>query len=82
MRCPFRIERITHGHTGKKTEAAIETPLAKVFEKLGTSPRGLSASQAKVRVYHHFGMETTRHQNFLRVMKQSLHHHGTYMVSQ
>jgi len=32
---------------------------------------------AKVRVYHHFGMATMRHKNFLRTVKQSLHHHGT-----
>jgi H+-transporting ATPase len=31
---------------------------------------------AKVRVYHHVGMTTRRHKNFLRIMKQSLHHHA------
>ncbi len=31
---------------------------------------------AKVRVYRHFGMTTKRHKNFLRIMKQSLHHHA------
>jgi H+-transporting ATPase len=31
---------------------------------------------AKVRVYRHFGMTTRRHKNFLRIMKQSLHHHA------
>jgi H+-transporting ATPase len=36
---------------------------------------------AKVRVYHHFEMGTTRHQNFLRVVKQSLHHHAAQTVS-
>jgi len=36
--------------SAKKTEAAIETPLAKVFEKLGTSPKGLSASKARERL--------------------------------
>jgi len=33
---------------------------------------------AKMRVYRHFGMTTTRHKNFLRTVKQSLHHHGAY----
>jgi H+-transporting ATPase len=33
-----------------KTETATETPLAKVFEKLGTRPEGLSASEAKKRL--------------------------------
>jgi len=36
---------------------------------------------AKVRVYRHFGMGTTRHQNFLRIVKQSLHHHAAHAVS-
>jgi H+-transporting ATPase len=36
---------------------------------------------AKVRVYHHFDMETTRHQNFLRIVKQSLHHHAAHTGS-
>ena len=31
---------------------------------------------AKGRVYRHFGMTTRRHKNFLRIMKQSLHHHA------
>jgi H+-transporting ATPase len=31
---------------------------------------------AKVRVYRHFGMTTKRHKNFIRIMKQSLHHHA------
>jgi H+-transporting ATPase len=31
---------------------------------------------AKVRVYRHFGMTTKRHKNFLRIMKQPLHHHA------
>jgi len=31
---------------------------------------------AKVRVYRRFGMATRRHKNFLRIMKQSLHHHA------
>jgi H+-transporting ATPase len=31
---------------------------------------------AKTRVYRHFGMETTRHKNFLNTVKQSLHHHA------
>ena len=30
----------------------------------------------KVRVYRHFGMTTKRHKNFLRIVKQSLHHHA------
>jgi H+-transporting ATPase len=34
----------------KKADAAIETPLAKAFEKLGTSPKGLSAPEAKERL--------------------------------
>ena len=34
----------------KKTNAAIEIPLAKTFEKLGTSPKGLSAPEAKERL--------------------------------
>jgi hypothetical protein len=33
---------------------------------------------AKVRVYHHFEMETTRHQNFLRIVQQSLHHQASH----
>ncbi len=33
-----------------KTETATETPLAKIFEKLGTSPKGLSASEAEKRL--------------------------------
>ncbi|UCF91973.1 MAG: plasma-membrane proton-efflux P-type ATPase, partial [Desulfobacterales bacterium] len=32
------------------TETAIATPLAKVFEKLGTNPRGLSAAEAQKRL--------------------------------
>ncbi len=36
---------------------------------------------AKVRVYHHFGMATTRHEKFLRTVKQSLHHHAAQTVS-
>jgi H+-transporting ATPase len=31
---------------------------------------------SKVRVYRHFGMATKRHEKFLRVVKQSLHHHA------
>jgi len=31
---------------------------------------------AKVWVYRHFGMTATRHKNFLRIVKQSLHHHA------
>jgi H+-transporting ATPase len=31
---------------------------------------------AKVRVYRHFGMTSSRHKNFLRTVKQSLHHHA------
>ncbi|MEJ2730485.1 MAG: plasma-membrane proton-efflux P-type ATPase [Deltaproteobacteria bacterium] len=31
---------------------------------------------AKMRVYRHFDMETSRHKNFLRIVKQSLHHHA------
>jgi H+-transporting ATPase len=36
---------------------------------------------AKMRVYRHFDMETPRHKNFLRTVKQSLHHHAaqTYL---
>ena len=30
---------------------------------------------AKTRVYRHFGMESTRHEKFLKTVKQSLHHH-------
>jgi hypothetical protein len=37
---------------------------------------------AKTRVYRHFGMATTRHKNFLRIMKQSLHHHAAHTFSQ
>ena len=33
-----------------KTEAATATPLAEALEKLGTSPRGLSALEAKKRL--------------------------------
>jgi len=33
---------------------------------------------AKTRVYQHFGLETTRHKNFLRTVKQSLHHHAVH----
>jgi H+-transporting ATPase len=36
---------------------------------------------AKVRVYRHFGMATTRHKNFLRIMKQSLHHYAVHTFS-
>jgi H+-transporting ATPase len=36
---------------------------------------------AKTRVYRHFGMATTRHKNFLRIMKQSLHHHAAHTFS-
>jgi len=36
---------------------------------------------AKARVYQHFDMKTTRHQNFLGVVKQSLHHHTAHTVS-
>jgi H+-transporting ATPase len=36
---------------------------------------------AKIRVYRHFGMQTMRHKNFLRVVKQSLHHHPAPTVS-
>jgi H+-transporting ATPase len=36
---------------------------------------------AKVRVYRHFGMQTMRHKNFLRIMKQPLHHHAGTTVS-
>ena len=36
---------------------------------------------AKIRVYRHFDMKTSRHQNFLRVMKQSLHHHAAHSVT-
>jgi H+-transporting ATPase len=32
---------------------------------------------AKIQVYRHFGMSTARHTNFLRIVKQSLHHHST-----
>jgi H+-transporting ATPase len=37
--------------------------------------------QAKIRVYRHFSMETTRHKNFLRIVKQSLHHHSAHTFS-
>ena len=37
---------------------------------------------AKVRVYRHFGMATTRHKNFLKTVKQSLHHHAAPRASQ
>ena len=33
-----------------KTETPIEAPLAEAFEKLGTSPKGLSASEAQKRL--------------------------------
>ena len=36
---------------------------------------------AKIRVYRHFDMKTSRHQNFLKVMKQSLHHHAAHSVT-
>ncbi|MEJ2282855.1 MAG: HAD-IC family P-type ATPase, partial [Desulfobacterales bacterium] len=36
---------------------------------------------AKVMVYRHFGMTTTRHRNFLRTVQQSLHHHSATRVS-
>jgi H+-transporting ATPase len=35
---------------------------------------------AKVRVYRHFGMATRRHKNFLKIVKQSLHHHAAPTV--
>jgi H+-transporting ATPase len=31
---------------------------------------------AKLQVYRHFGMDTRRHKNFLKIVKQSLHHHA------
>jgi H+-transporting ATPase len=37
---------------------------------------------AKVRVYRHFGMATTRHKKFLKTVKQSLHHHAAPTASQ
>jgi H+-transporting ATPase len=37
---------------------------------------------AKVRVYRHFGMATARHKNFLRIVKQSLHHHSAPGIDQ
>jgi len=36
---------------------------------------------AKVRLYRHFGMATKRHKNFLRIVKQPLHHHSGSAVS-
>ena len=36
---------------------------------------------AKVRVYRHFDMDTTRHKKFLRIVKQSLHHHAAPTIS-
>jgi H+-transporting ATPase len=36
---------------------------------------------AKLRVYRHFDMVTPRHQNFLRIVKQSLHHHAAQIHS-
>jgi H+-transporting ATPase len=36
---------------------------------------------AKMRVYRHFDMDTTRHKNFLRIVKQSLHHHAAQTYS-
>jgi H+-transporting ATPase len=36
---------------------------------------------AKVRVYRHFGMESSRHEKFLRTVKQSLHHHPVHRYS-
>ncbi len=36
---------------------------------------------AKIGVYRHFGMATTRHQNFLGIVKQSLHHHAAHAIS-
>jgi H+-transporting ATPase len=36
---------------------------------------------AKVRVYRHFDMAATRHKNFLKIVKQSLHHHAAHTVS-
>jgi H+-transporting ATPase len=35
---------------------------------------------AKVGVYRHFGLTTPRHKNFLRIMKQSLHHHASHAI--
>jgi H+-transporting ATPase len=34
----------------------------------------------KVRVYRHFGMATSRHKNFLGIVKQSLHRHANHMI--
>lgn len=36
---------------------------------------------AKLRVYRHFDMVTPRHQNFLKIVKQSLHHYAAQIHS-
>ena len=60
-----------------KTETAKETPLVWGY----SITWAFLTDWAKVRVYHHFDMGTTRHQNFLRVVKQSLHHHAAHTLS-
>ena len=60
-----------------KTETAKETPLVWGY----SITWAFLTDWAKVRVYQHFDMETTRHQDFFKVMKQSLHHHAVHMGS-